>query len=69
MNQKPKGRRTNGIDDFMLTKAANELLEEMEKNGWNQGEVESFPKILETEIKKNSERLAKTKPFTVAKII
>ncbi len=68
MIQKPRSRRTDGVDDFMLVRAAAELLEEMEKNGWNQGEVERFPKILEATIKATSERLEKTKPFTVAKI-
>lgn len=49
----------------MLSKAATQVMKEMEENGWNQGEAELFPEVLKTKIKKNSERLAIRKPFTI----
>lgn len=64
MNAKPNGRNTEGIDRFMLSKAATQVMKEMEENGWNQGEAELFPEVLRTKIKKNSEQLAIRKPFT-----
>lgn len=68
MDQKPKNRRADGIDCFLLEKAARELLKEMESNGWNRGEVEQFPKYLEGAIKANNKRLEATRPFVVAEI-
>lgn len=65
MNVKPNGRNTEGIDRFMLSKAATQVMKEMEENGWNQGEAELFPEVLKTKIKKNSEQLAIRKPFTI----
>lgn len=52
----------------MLIEAAKEILEEMEENGWNQGEAEKFSQILTEAIQKNSERLRAEKPFTVHRI-
>lgn len=66
MDITPQNRRANGIDEFMLAKAAQELLRDMERNHWNKGEVEKFPQVLEEAIKKNSERIHAEEPFTLA---
>lgn len=67
MNIKPGDRGRRGIDEFMLVRAAIQVLEEMEENGWNQGEVELFPEILKRRIKENSEQLEIRRPFTIPK--
>ena len=64
MNWKPK-QRTDGRDEFMVQRAVQEVMKEMEQNGWTQAEAEMFPKCLEGTIRKNSERIEKLKPFTV----
>ena len=49
----------------MVQRAVQEVMKEMEQNGWTQAEAEMFPKCLEGTIRKNSERIEKLKPFTV----
>lgn len=61
-------RKVNGVDSFMVERKVNELLKELEKDGWTQGEVEMFPECMRQEIKRNSERIEKIKPFTVCNI-
>lgn len=59
----------NEVNYFMVHKAVTAVLKEMERNGWLQEEVEQFPKYMESAIKKNSEQLEKTKPFTIYRVI
>lgn len=63
-NQKAR-TRIDGIDHFMLQRATQEILCNMQINGWTQGEAEALPKYLENAIRKNGERLEKLKPFVV----
>lgn len=51
MNWKPK-QRTDGRDEFMVQRAVQEVMKEMEQNGWTQAEAEMFPKCLEGTIRK-----------------
>ena len=48
-------------------KFAEEIMEEMEKRGFDQGEAEIFPNLLESTIKQNNERFIKDKPFAIYK--
>lgn len=48
-------------------KLAEEVMQEMEKRGFSQGEAEIFPKLLDSIIKQNNERFIKEKPFVVFK--
>lgn len=67
MEWKPK-RRKNGVDEFAVQRAAQEILKELERNGWTQGEAEMLPRYMASAIKTNSERIEKIKPFTVCEI-
>ncbi len=46
---------------------AKEILEEMERRGFTQGEAELLPGFLSEQIEKNSKRFEYYKPFTVFK--
>jgi len=48
-----------------VTKYMQEVMEEMEKREFTQGDVEYFIRIFEEEIKMNNERVRKAKPFIV----
>lgn len=67
MNQRPKSR-VDGVDGFMVQRAAEQILKEMAENGWNQGEAELLPRYLEGAIKKNSDRIRKLEPFAVCEV-
>lgn len=67
MNWKPK-RRTNGVDEFMVQRVAQEILKELERNGWTKSEADMLPGCIAAAIKTNSERLEKIKSFTVCEI-
>lgn len=55
MLESPRNR-INGTDEFMVQRSATRILEEMQKNGWTQGEAELLPKYLESAIKQNRTR-------------
>ena len=46
---------------------AKEILEEIEKRGFTQGEAELLPQFLSRQIEENSKRLEYNKPFAVFK--
>ena len=50
-----------------VNKYVQEILSEMEKRGFTQGEAELLPKMLERSIEENSKRFEYHKPFTVFK--
>ena len=62
-NTRPE-RRIDGVDEFKVSETVNEVMGEMERSGWTQGEAEKFLKTLEARIVKNSEQLRNQKPFT-----
>ena len=41
------------------------IMEEMERCGFDQGEAEIFPRLLEETIRQNNERFLKEKPFVI----
>ena len=45
-----------------------EIMKEMEKRGFTRGQAEQVPVKLKEELKINSERARKSKPFTVHEI-
>ena len=45
-----------------------EIMKELEKRGFTQGPAEEVPVKLQEELKMNSERTRKSKPFTVHEI-
>lgn len=56
-----------GVEFRKRAEYAEEILKEMEQRGFDQGEAEMFPQLLETMIKQNNERFIKEKPFVVFK--
>lgn len=44
---------------------AKTVMEQMEKEGFDVEEAETFPLLLEEKIKKNNERFEKEKPFAI----
>jgi Ca2+-binding EF-hand superfamily protein len=50
-----------------ITELIEETMQKMQKRGFEQGEAELFPSMLERSIKENSKRKEYHKPFTVFK--
>lgn len=50
-----------------VSECAQEILKEMEKRGFTQGETELLPKFLSEQIAENSKRFEYYKPFAVFK--
>lgn len=62
---KVPGTRINGIDKYAVMDTAQNIMKELEKAGWADGEAKLLPEYMQISIEKNQKQRADATPFLV----
>lgn len=62
---KTPGTRIHGIDKYAVMNTAQNIMKELEKAGWTDGEAKLLPEYLQISIEKNQKQRADATPFLV----